>query len=80
LIIFRAFREMLFSIRGAPDKETRLFAIGIFAAFIGIFVQNLTITNLIEHYWATLGIGIALSQVVKSHAVKKQVKQISDCA
>jgi len=65
-IIIRFVRIMVSQIKNMEDDPFKLVLIGLFGAVVGIALDNLSITNLIDHFWGTLAIAMAGAQAVKS--------------
>lgn len=63
LVIGIFIKTMLSSIAATTDGRMQFILIGLFASVIGVLIHNLSITNLIDHFWMTLGIATAATRI-----------------
>ncbi len=70
-IIARFLKTTVARLNDIEQEHSRLLLVGLLSAFTAVVLHNLSITNLIDHFWAVLGIGMAGARVI---GLQRQVK------
>lgn len=62
-------KDALTAVKRATGEHQKAMMIGLFVGVIGVLLHNMSITNLVDHFWASLGIAIAGARVINNHGI-----------